>query len=206
MFSLRGRRAAKVANRRGNPAVRIDVEDLEGRVLLAASATDPINFGATITSPPVVMNGQLFFAAYDPTHGYQLWKVNGTSASQVSDGHDKAGGLNPSHLTVVGNTLYFAANDGVHGTQLWKSDGTGGGTAMVTTNNEGLTSGISPTELTNVNGTLYFVASDLYRGSQVFKSNGTAASTVMVAALNGGSSAGPSHLTAVGSTLFFQAF
>src|SRR5262249_52269004 len=169
----RGRRAAKVAIRRRNPAVRIDVEDLEGRVLLATSATNPINFGATITSPPVVMNDQLFFAAYDATHGYQLWKCDGSSASQVTDGPDTARGLNPNDLTVVGNALFFAANDGVHGTQLWKSDGTVSGTAMVTTSNEGLNFGIYPTELTNVNGTLYFAASDLYSGSQVFKSNGT---------------------------------
>src|SRR5262249_59943112 len=135
---------------------RLHVEDLEGRALLTQTA---INFAARITSPPVVMNNQLFFAAYDATHGYQLWKSDGTAASQVSDGHDTAGGLNPSHLTVVGNTLYFAANDGVHGTQLWKSDGTVSGTAMVTTSNEGLNFGVYPTELTNVNGTLYFVAS-----------------------------------------------
>src|SRR5262249_9311583 len=121
MFSLLKRRSsARTASRR-KASFRLHIEDLEGRALMS---TVPINFSATIKSPPVVMNTQLFFTGYAAPHGYQVWKFDATSASQVSDGHDKAGGLNPSNLTVVGNTLYFTANDGVHGTQLWKSDGT----------------------------------------------------------------------------------
>ena len=38
-----------------------------------------INFGATLTSAPVGMNGKLFFAARDSAHGEQLWESDGTS-------------------------------------------------------------------------------------------------------------------------------
>src|SRR5215468_8650727 len=109
MFSLLKRRPSERTASQRRASFRLHVEDLEGRALLSSV---PINFSARITSPPVVMNGQLFFAAYDATHGYQLWKFNGSAASQVSDGHDAAGGLNPSHLTVVGNTFFFSGNDG----------------------------------------------------------------------------------------------
>ena len=75
----------------------------------------PINFGATAISAPVVVNGEMFFAASDPTHGEQLWESNGTAAGTVrlTDGNDKNGGIYPSDLTVVGSTLYFSANDGI---------------------------------------------------------------------------------------------
>ena len=67
-----------------------------------------------MTSAPVAINGELFFAANDSTHGIQLWESNGTAAGTVrlTDGNDANGGINPSDLTAVGSTLYFAANDG----------------------------------------------------------------------------------------------
>ena len=112
MFShlMRRSSATTAPSRRKRTGVRLQVEDLEGKILLTAI---PINFGATVTSAPVAIGGELFFAASDATHGNQLWESNGTAAGTVrlTDGNDVNGGINPTDLTAVGNTLYFAAND-----------------------------------------------------------------------------------------------
>ena len=112
MFShLMRRPSSRTTSRRKRTGVRLLVEDLEGRTLLTAI---PINFGATVMSPPVVVNGEMFFAANDSTHGVQLWESNGTAAGTVrlTDGNDVNGGIYPSDLTAVGGTLYFSADDG----------------------------------------------------------------------------------------------
>ncbi|HZW34738.1 MAG TPA: hypothetical protein VFF52_28690, partial [Isosphaeraceae bacterium] len=78
---------------------RFRIEALEDRTLLTLNALD---FGATITSPPVVMNGKLFFAANDSTHGTQLWESDGTASGtlQLTDANASTyGGINPTDLT-----------------------------------------------------------------------------------------------------------
>ena len=163
MFSRLTRRFPGLRSRRRPVGRQLQIEGLEGRSLLTAI---PINFGATVTSAPVAINGELFFAANDATHGKQLWESNGTAAGTIrlTDGNDANGGINPTDLTVVGGTLYFAADDGLaafggvgNGDQLWKSDGTAAGTAMVTDGNDGVANaGLFPCDLTDVGGTLYF--------------------------------------------------
>ena len=96
-----------------------------------------INFGSsgpTVESTPVAINGELFFAGHDSTHGTQLWEANPTTSAttMLTDLNVKHGGPNPKYLTAVGNTLFFVANDGTDGTQLWESNGTTSGTTMLT--------------------------------------------------------------------------
>ncbi len=124
--------------------------------------------------------------------------------------------INPSNLTVVGNTLYFSAADGVNGTELWKSDGTALGTVLVKDIRPGSSSS-SPGSLTVVGNTLYFTSDDGVNGKELWKSDGTAAGTVLVkdirpgssssgGVITGGLSSNPRNLTAVGNTLYFNAF
>ena len=98
------------------------------------------------------VNGEVFFSANDGTHGYELWRSNGTVAgtTMVKDinpgttttwyytgsygtfsGNVTTTGSYPGNLTNVNGTLYFMANDGTHGYELWKSDGAAAGTTMV---------------------------------------------------------------------------
>ena len=208
MFSLfkQRRPSAKDASRRRSVSRRFQVEGLEGRALMTLTG---LNFGATVASKPVVMNGEMFFVGNDAAHGYQLWESNGTAAGTVrlSSGNEVNGGIHPNSLTVVGNTLYFAANDHAHGGQLWRSNGTASGTTLVTSSNDGIPNfGIYPSQLTNVNGTLYFTGLDLYDGTQLFTSNGTAAGTAMVKDIVGPAQGSyPANLTAAGGLLFFSA-
>ncbi len=213
---LRGHASTSNARARSRKIrVQPRIEDLEGRSLLTAI---PLNFGATPISAPVVVNGEMFFAAQDSTHGVQLWESNGTAAGTIrlTDGNDKNDGIYPSDLTAVGGTLYFSANDGLaafggvgDGDQLWKSNGTAAGTTMVTDGNDGVAkASLFPYELTDVGGTLYFAAADLNDGEQLFKSNGTAAGTTMVKDIpgaNGYPGSYPGNLTAEGSQLYFSA-
>mgnify|MGYP001247202400 FL=1 len=85
----------------------------------AAHANEPfmlkdINPGGS--SSPLSLtnvNGTLFFAAYDATNGYELWKSDGTEAGtvMVKDILPGIASSSPYYLTNVNGTLFFAAYD-----------------------------------------------------------------------------------------------
>ena len=149
----------------------------------------------TSVQDPQAGTATLFFTAYTPAAGRQLWKSDGTADGTVLV---RSGLSFISNLTDVNGTLLFAAND-----SLWKSDGTSQGTVMV-----GVGGGIDYLQhfFTNVNGTLYFPATDAVHGRELWKSDGTASGTVMVKDIyQGAESSFPSSLTDVGGTLYFTA-
>src|SRR5262249_53417285 len=106
-------------------------------------------------------NGVLMFAAGDATHGYELWRSDGTAAGtyMVKDIVPGSSGSNPQNLIVVGGRLYFTADDGVHGRELWTSDGTAAGTYMLQDIDPG-SAASNPLSFYNSNGNLYFTAND----------------------------------------------
>ena len=175
--------------------------------------SNPINAWSAPANLTAV-NGTLFFTADDGTHGWELWKSDGTAAGTVmvkdiytgSSGGVPLGSA-PADLTNVNGTLFFTARDAGNGRELWKSDGTAAGTVLV----KDIFPGGSlypfpPRYLTNVNGTLFFSADDGVHEVELWKSDGTADGTVMVKDIFPGSAySEPRELTNINGTLFFEA-
>ncbi|WZO98895.1 FG-GAP-like repeat-containing protein [Isosphaeraceae bacterium EP7] len=152
----------------------------------------------------------LYFVANDGTHGFEVWKSDGTDAGTVivkdiNPGQGDSLPTTENPLTAYNGSVYFAANDGTHGFELWKTDGTGAGTVMVKDMNVGTsTDGSYPAQLTVLGGSLLFTAYEPGTGTELWKTDGTDAGTVLVKDIRTGSlgsSAG--DLAAVGQFVFF---
>ena len=139
-------------------------------------------------SPERDTDGTLFFAAFDPKHGEELWKSDGTEAGTVlvKDINPGPASSSPGGFANIGGTVFFSALDPLVGDELWKTDGTPEGTVLVADISPGPGSSCSsagsscPGRLINVNGTLFFFAKEPAHGDELWKSDGTAAGTVLV--------------------------
>ena len=204
-----------VTNRRSRR--RVDtvsrMECLENRSLLSATMIEIVP-GSSPSNPEEMtdVGGFVYFRAQDATHGYELFRSDGTpgGTTLVMDIRSGSAGSFPQQLTNVNGVLYFVAHDGTaHGNELWMSDPMSGITALVKDINPGMpSSGIS--ELTVMNNKLYFSANDGTNGPELWKSDGTASGTELVININPGTV--QNHLgeltkvtTGAGSRLYFRA-
>src|SRR5439155_18929801 len=149
------------------------------------------------------VNGTLFFTAFRPDTGTELWKSDGTEGGTVlvKDINPGSGSASPSELLNVNGTLFFRAFHPDVGSELWKSDGTADGTVRVADINPGPASS-GPSALTTVNGTLFFRSFRSSAGYDLWKSDGTAAGTVLV---KGFGVTPPTPLIVVNGILFLNA-
>jgi ELWxxDGT repeat protein len=140
----------------------------------------------------VNVNGTLVFQANDGTHGWELWRSDGTAEGTVLLKDISQSDTNqPDDLTEVNGRLYFTQNG------LWKTDGTPEGTVQVLPN-------AIVSALSNVGGKLLFSANDGINGAEPWMSDGTPAGTRMLANVNpGASSSSPGDFFAVGSRVVF---
>ena len=152
-----------------------------------------------------ISDGTLFFTAWDPDSGIELWKTDGTESGtvMVKDLYEGtytnsygtyANSSNPKYLVDLDGTLFFTAYNNEDGRELWSSDGTESGTVMVKDIFEGTyyyygtygtygpyANSSSPSNFTVMDGELYFVAQDETYGAELWKTDGTESGTEIVA-------------------------
>jgi ELWxxDGT repeat protein len=71
------------------------------------------------------VNGTLYFAANDGTHGHELWRSDGTPEGTVlvKDIMPGSSSADPAYMTVLGgNRFLFSAYDDSYGRELWGYD------------------------------------------------------------------------------------
>jgi ELWxxDGT repeat protein len=105
-----------VLTRRGSPR----------RVRAAAAVLGEGHHTASDGSNPYYLvnaNGTVFFGAYEPATGWELWATDGTGAHLVADIFEGPYDSEISELTAVGARVFFQACEPTHGCELWKSVG-----------------------------------------------------------------------------------
>jgi ELWxxDGT repeat protein len=115
------------------------------------------------------VGGTLFFRDWDPDHGMELWKTDGTprGTALVLDAVPGPDSSDPLELRAAGGRLYFSARDPLHGRELWTSDGTAAGTHRVEDLARGPSSS-SPARLTVAGDHLFFAADDGVTGRELW--------------------------------------
>jgi ELWxxDGT repeat protein len=146
-------------------------------------------------------NGQLYFMADDGSHGWELFRYNGTTATLIDTNPGGADSSSyPKYFTPFNNKLYFQAFTDAAGFELWRTDGTN--TEIVSDLNPGAGSSY-PQYMTVFNGELYFQGSDPIHGAELQRYNGT--DVTLAADINPSGDSYPKNLTVFGNSLVFAA-
>ena len=201
-------------------------------VLYASDGTAPgtrslgtVDFAETSQSTAegrlTALGAKVFFPAYDPSHGTELWSSDGTAQGTglVADLLPGPVGSEPTNLAAVGSRLFFAAHDtGMN--ELWASDGTASGTRSlggVSTSPSTATALMGPSATTSsddladvprvqLGSLVVFEADDGEHGMEPWVTDGTSSGTVLLKDIDPGpASSDISDLTVAGSELFFEA-
>ncbi len=160
--------------------------------------------------------GGIAFNYFDTVnHKTELWESDGSARTLLLKSYDAGTGYF-DYLTPGNALLYFISRDS-NGNELWKTNGTPAGTTLVKDIYAGTTSSY-PADLTYFKNKLYFNAASKKAGTELWQSYGTAGSTSQVAEINqvassssgpnyyGGSASGNVAGSAIGNTLYFNAY
>ncbi|HEV7671301.1 MAG TPA: ELWxxDGT repeat protein [Thermoanaerobaculia bacterium] len=139
------------------------------------SPTPPSWFGS------VEHDGVLYFSASDPSHGYEVWRTDGTFRLMDLCPGRCSGGVRT--LGFFRGFLYFLGDDREHGLEIWRTDGTVGGEELLADVCPG-TCGTVPSGWVEWRDGLWFLAQESFDADAVlWTSDGTAAGTRPVANL-----------------------
>jgi ELWxxDGT repeat protein len=133
----------------------------------------------------IPMNGKLYFSAYQPSTGYELWSTDGTTAgtamiADIYPGPSSSGPGNFYNMFVYNNKLYFNATDATDSIQLWESDGTAAGTSKVKVLSA-YKYPANPSRFIEYNGQMIFTAAiDSVNQYQLWTSDGTSGGTHVI--------------------------
>jgi ELWxxDGT repeat protein len=182
---------------------------------------DDIGFGVkegndSVPSWLTIFGGQLYFSAFHPGRGAELWRFNGSGAERVSDiNPDQNDTIKtiqnsswPNQLTVVNESLYFGATSSTtpENYELWRYNASGTQRVANLHPDIGTNQSSYPTGLTTFNGALYFMADDGTHGWELWKHDGV--ETKLFDLNPGGpqSSSYPKDFAAFNNELYFPAF
>jgi ELWxxDGT repeat protein len=142
-----------------------------GRTAATATPLKTVGFSDNDPIAPefTILGDRLYFRAWDPAHGFELWRTDGTPAGTalVRDLSPGPASGDPQGLVAAGGRLWFSALDLDHGRELWASDGTRPGTRLAVDLAPGPPSS-SPEQLTPFAGRLYCAADDGVVGREVW--------------------------------------
>ena len=153
------------------------------------------------------MNSVLYYVGFDPAHGTEVWRSDGTAAGtwRLTDINPGAASADPGWLANVNGTLFFPSFEPTHGYELYKSNGTVAGTALVRDINPGADSS-TPAGHTVVNNTLYFVANEPTYGWELWQTDGTSGGTIIAGDVwTGSNSSTPRNLVSYNGMVLFTA-
>ena len=155
----------------------------------------------------MVMNGRLYFRAFDPDGEIDLWASDGTAAGTVLiaeassltssipvspwDGRV----LEPSAWGVLGDKLIYLADDGASGNEPWASDGTAAGTLK-------LAETLPGTDWSYFYGLTPLGSSALFSTGSLWTTDGTPAGTGLLIPTGGPEEVG--ELTRIGGAVYFS--
>ncbi len=93
----------------------------EGTRLIKDIRPGPAGYPGPSFESTAILDGILYFTAWDALHGRELWRSDGTEAGTwlVADIFPGVDGSQPTALTAHAGALYFTADDGRHGREPW---------------------------------------------------------------------------------------
>jgi large repetitive protein len=168
----------------------------------------PADPGPVGLANSAALGGVLYFAGWDPAHGSEVWRSDGTSAGtyRVTDVCPGRCDARPGEIRAVGDLLYFGADDGFSGEEPWVSDGIPGHERKVKDVCLGPCDS-NPQGYAAAGGRVVFFAR-LGRRLQLWATDGTDPGTARIATLcpAGVSCAASRDLVSIGDRVFFALY
>ncbi|MGZ8919392.1 MAG: Ig-like domain-containing protein [Limisphaerales bacterium] len=162
-------------------------------------------------------NGHLYFSAFEPDAGGELWRYDGIETVRLTDinpgtfisGTNVIGKSSwPTQLTVFEGALYFSATSSTNPDdyELWRYD-TNGATQVANLHPDAGTNYSSfPTGLKTFNGGLYFMADDGTNGWELWRHSSNGTTLIDINPGDATSSSYPKYFTTYSNHLYFQAY